>query len=146
MDPAGGAELTASGEIGQGFVGAGLALTSDGSSALIGAPGNNGSAGAAWAITRSDTRWTQVEQLAPTEVVGKAMFGSSAALPSAGTTTVLGGFEENSIRIRNTVARRPRPMATHTSGRTIEARAHMPRYGKTTLAICPRLQRASTSR
>jgi hypothetical protein len=48
------AKLTAAtGEIGEGDFGLGLALSSDDSTALIGGPGDNGNVGAAWPFTRN---------------------------------------------------------------------------------------------
>ena len=89
------AKLTPSGEIGEGFFGEGITLTANGGIALIGAPGNNGNLGAAWAFTRSGTTWTQIEELTPTDESGKGQFGDRAALSSEGTTALLGGFADN---------------------------------------------------
>jgi hypothetical protein len=89
------AKLTATGEIGEGQFGEGLALTSNGSTALIGAPGNNGNAGTAWVYTRSGSTWTQGQQVAPTDEQGKAQFGVSTALSSTGETALVGGFDDS---------------------------------------------------
>ena len=46
-------------ESGEGEFGASVALSSEGNTALMGAPGDNKDTGAAWAFTRSGTTWTQ---------------------------------------------------------------------------------------
>jgi hypothetical protein len=53
-----GAKLTGSGETGTGL-GLSVALSADGNTALIGAPGDNGWVGAAWVFTRSGSTWAQ---------------------------------------------------------------------------------------
>jgi len=47
------------GESGAGFLGGNVALSSDGSTALLGAAQDNGAAGAAWVFTRSGSTWSQ---------------------------------------------------------------------------------------
>ena len=49
-----GPKLTPTGEIGAGFFGYGAALSPDGTTALIGAPADNGGLGAAWAFVKLD--------------------------------------------------------------------------------------------
>src|SRR5207244_1686490 len=46
-------------EIGQARFGASVALSPDGNTALIGGPGDNKGAGAAWVFTRSSQTWTK---------------------------------------------------------------------------------------
>lgn len=72
------------------------ALSSDGNTALVGAPGDDYYAGAAWVFTRSRTTWTQ----AGSKLVGvggtpDASQGSSVALSGDGNTSLLGGPEDN---------------------------------------------------
>jgi hypothetical protein len=88
-------ELTATGESGAGNFGYSAALSSDGNTALIGAPANNGIVGAAWAFTRSGTSWTQQQELTATGESGAGDFGYSAALSSDGNTALLGGPADN---------------------------------------------------
>ena len=54
-----GEKLTGTGETGEGEFGTSVALSADGNTALIGAPADNGDAGAAWVFTRSGSTWTQ---------------------------------------------------------------------------------------
>ena len=51
-----GPKLTGAGEVGEGGFGTSVALSADGNTALIGAPGDNGTKGAAWVFTRSGGR------------------------------------------------------------------------------------------
>ena len=54
-----GPKLTGGGESGEGGFGTSVALSADGNTALIGAPGDNFRKGAAWVFTRSGSTWTQ---------------------------------------------------------------------------------------
>jgi hypothetical protein len=75
---------TAGQEIGEGRFGESVALDAElGNIALIGAPEDNGRAGAAWVFTRSGTAWTQQgAKLVAKELeeIGDAQFGASVAL------------------------------------------------------------------
>jgi hypothetical protein len=98
-----GPKLTGGGEIGEGQFGgfgyspstSAVALSSDGNTALIGAPADNGSVGAAWVFTRSGSTWTQQgEKLTGRGVIGGlgfVKFGISVALSSDGNTALIGG-------------------------------------------------------
>jgi hypothetical protein len=81
--------LTGSGEAGGGFFGGSVALSSDGTTALIGGPHDSHGAGAVWVFTRSGSVWTQQgEKLTPNEPTEG--FGASAALSADGTTALVG--------------------------------------------------------
>jgi len=76
-----------------------VALSADGNTALIGAPGDAENAGAAWVFTRSGTTWTGPQQklTGGAEEKGSAgHFGSSVALSAEGTEALVGarGDEE----------------------------------------------------
>src|SRR5439155_433935 len=72
--------------------GASVALSSAGSSALIGGPRDNIEVGAVWAFTRSGSTWTQQgSKLTVTAESSDAKLGSSVALSSAGSTALFGG-------------------------------------------------------
>ena len=88
-----GSKLTASGETGQGQFGYSVALSADGSTALIGGYMDNNVVGAAWVFTRSGTSWSQQgSKLTAGGETGQVYFGSSAALSSDGSTALIGGF------------------------------------------------------
>jgi phosphodiesterase/alkaline phosphatase D-like protein len=73
-------------------LGSGVALSSNGNTAFLGAPGQSENAGAAWVYTRSGSTWTK--QAGPVTVTGesgKAGAGRSVALSSDGNTALLGG-------------------------------------------------------
>ncbi len=90
-----GAKLTAKAgeETGSGAFGSSVALSKDGATALIGAPGDSGKAGAVWAFTRSEAGvWSQQgEKLMGGGEVGEGLFGSSVALSKNGDTALIGG-------------------------------------------------------
>jgi hypothetical protein len=87
-----GGKLTGSGKIGNGHFGHGVALSSDGNTALIGGDYDNKGIGAAWVFTRSGSTWTQQgEKLTARDEIGKGLFGSGVALSSDGDTALIGG-------------------------------------------------------
>jgi phosphodiesterase/alkaline phosphatase D-like protein len=92
-----GSKITATGEIGQGQFGYTLALSEDGTTALIGGGKDNSAVGAAWVFTRSGSTWTQQgEKLTGGEEVGAGHFGCcSVALSSDGNTALVGGYADN---------------------------------------------------
>ncbi|HTC73821.1 MAG TPA: IPT/TIG domain-containing protein [Solirubrobacteraceae bacterium] len=79
-------------ESGIGRFGAAVALSADGDTALVGAPGNRSHHGAAWVFTRSGSSWTQpgVEVTGGPEVQGAGGFGCSVALSADGGTALIG--------------------------------------------------------
>jgi hypothetical protein len=90
-----GSKLTPNDANGKSDFGNSVALSADGSTALIGGPFDNSEAGAAWVFTRSGSTWTQQAKLTGGEEVGGSLFGISAALSSDGNTALIGGFGDN---------------------------------------------------
>jgi hypothetical protein len=93
-------KLVGTGAVGGAHEGSSVALSADGSTALIGGPfdnnGPNGSTGAAWVFTRSGSTWSQQAKLVGTGAVGSdAKQGSSVALSGDGNTAVIGGPFDN---------------------------------------------------
>jgi hypothetical protein len=83
-----GAKIVPSEEVGGGRFGWAVALSSDGDTALFGAPNDNKSAGAAWVFVRAGSTWLQQgEKLAPG---GEADTGHGVALSADGDTALLG--------------------------------------------------------
>ena len=82
-------------ETGSGAFGSSVALSKEGDTALIGAPGDSGKAGAVWVFTRSEAGvWSQQgEKLTAKagEESEKGAFGSSVALSKDGATALIGG-------------------------------------------------------
>jgi phosphodiesterase/alkaline phosphatase D-like protein len=84
-------------EIGAGEFGSSVALSANGSTALIGGFRDNGDVGAAWVFTRSGTTWTQQGGKLTAksgEELGQGEFGVSVALSSEGNTALIGGSGE----------------------------------------------------
>jgi hypothetical protein len=104
-----GPKLTGRGETKETGFGVSVALSADGNTALIGAPGDNGGLfgkGAAWVFTRSGSSWTQQgEKLVGdctascanegTGEIENAWFGYNVALSADGDTALIGGFRDN---------------------------------------------------
>jgi hypothetical protein len=81
-------------ESGAGRFGRSVALSTDGNTALIGAP--NGGGGAAWVFTRSSSTWTQQAKLTGAGESGNGWFGQSVALSGNGDTALVGGYVDHS--------------------------------------------------
>ncbi|HEV3283838.1 MAG TPA: IPT/TIG domain-containing protein [Solirubrobacteraceae bacterium] len=76
----------------EGRFGHAVALSADGNTALIGAPGDGGGHGGAWVLTRSESTWTQQgPKLTGEEEAGVAHFGGAVALSSSGAAALVGG-------------------------------------------------------
>ena len=72
-----GEKLIGAGEAGEGLLGASVALSADGETALVGAPSDDGGVGAAWVFTRSGSTWSQQgEKLTGAGERGRAAFGT----------------------------------------------------------------------
>jgi len=96
-----GEKLTASPASGGAHFGWDVALSGDGNTALVGAPGDSAGVGAAWVFTRSGSTWTpQGEKLTGTGESGPGAFGQSVALSSDGTTALIGGPMDDPIAER----------------------------------------------
>jgi len=93
-----GGKLTGGEEVGSGgLFGASVALSLDGHTALIGAPGAAEARGAVWVFARSGEHWAQQggALTGGEEEIGSGEFGSSVALSSEGDTALIGGPGEN---------------------------------------------------
>jgi hypothetical protein len=91
-----GGKLTGSGQTGGGYFGYSVALSADGSTALIGGDQDNGGMGSAWVFTRSGSTWTQQGgKLTGTGEVGPGAFGTSVALSANGDTALIGGWSDD---------------------------------------------------
>ncbi len=87
-----GPKLVGAGESEAGLFGAGVALSADGRTALVGAPLDAGGAGAAWVFARSGDRWApQGGKLAGGGEFEAGQFGGSVALSAAGGAALVGG-------------------------------------------------------
>ena len=95
-----GPKLVGTGAVGDAGQGSSVALSSDGNTALVGGPDDNGSVGAVWVFTRSGTTWTQQgPKLVGTGAVGDAFQGSSVALSGDGNTALVGGPDDNCVAV-----------------------------------------------
>ncbi len=72
--------------------GSAVALSSDGNTALIGAPGKNDTQGEAYAFTRSGATWNEQQKLIASGGASGDYFGSSVALSSDGNTALIGAY------------------------------------------------------
>jgi hypothetical protein len=73
-----------------------VALSADGNTAIIGAPGDNAGGGAALIFVRSNGVWSQQgSELVGTGAVGGAAQGVGVALSADGNTALVGGYFDN---------------------------------------------------
>ena len=83
-------------ESGGGDFGLSLALSAEGTTAVVGAPADNANAGAIWMFTRSATTWSQQgTKLTASGEAGKGQLGWSVALSSDGNTALVGARADN---------------------------------------------------
>jgi hypothetical protein len=93
-----GSKLVGTAAVGQGGQGVSVALSADGSTAIVGGPYDNKNTGGAWVYTRSGTVWTQQGgKLVGTGAIGNAGQGVSVALSADGNTAIVGGPHDNSF-------------------------------------------------
>jgi hypothetical protein len=100
-----GKKLTGAGQFGEGEFGAGVALSENGNTAIIGAPvesipPNFGEVGSAYVFTRSGSTWTQQgAKFTGTQELGEnSFFGQSVALSASGDTALIGGqFDDTNV-------------------------------------------------
>jgi hypothetical protein len=90
-----GPKLVGTGAIGDGFQGNSVSLSGDGDTAIVGAPFDNGSAGAAWVYARSGGVWNQQAKLVGAGAIGPAEQGYSVSLSADGNTAIVGGLADN---------------------------------------------------
>ena len=91
-----GGEITGSGETGAGLFGSSVAISANGTTAIVGAPSDNSGTGAVWVFIRSGLTWTQQgEKITGGGEAGAARFGGSVALSANGNTALVGGAEDN---------------------------------------------------
>ena len=86
-------------EPGECGIGASVAISADGDTALVGAPRQLGERGSVWVFTRSGSTWTLRERLtAGDEERGDGRFGISVALSANGRTALVGAPRDNGQR------------------------------------------------
>jgi Divergent InlB B-repeat domain len=90
-----GSKLVGTSPTGQADQGASVALSADGSTAIVGGPNDNGTIGAAWVYTLSGGAWTQQAKLV-SGLSGATSQGWSVALSADGNTAIVGGPYANS--------------------------------------------------
>ena len=87
-----GPKLTESDDNDQSDFGWSVALSADGSTALVGGWDDNNSVGSVLVFTRSAGTWTQGPKLTANDEAGVGQFGWSVALSADGNTAVIGGI------------------------------------------------------
>jgi hypothetical protein len=87
-----GGKLVGTGAVGGAEQGASVRLSADGNTAIVGGPGDNSGAGAAWAYIRNGGVWSQQGgKLVGTGAAGNARQAVSVALSTDGNTAIVGG-------------------------------------------------------
>src|SRR5208283_1526962 len=87
-------KLVGTGAVGNAGQGVAVALSADGSTAIVGGPFDNLNTGAAWVYTCKGT--VRSTKLVGAGAVGNARQGVSVALSADGSTAIVGGVEDNS--------------------------------------------------
>jgi hypothetical protein len=89
-----GGKLT-SGEDDPAQFGRSVALSADGTTAIVGGNEYATAKGAAWVYTRSGSSWTPQAKLRPNDEAGAGRFGTSVALSADGNIALVGGGSDN---------------------------------------------------
>jgi hypothetical protein len=91
-----GGKLVGAGAVGVAEQGSSVALSRDGTTAIIGGPHDNNGVGAAWVFTRRGDAWVQQgSKLIGNDVDGLAGQGGSVALSRDGNTAIIGGHRDS---------------------------------------------------
>ena len=91
------AKLTASDAAGNDYFGVSVSLSSDGSTALVGARGKSSNAGAAYVFTKSGSTWTEQQKITASDAAAGDYFGHSVSLSSDGSTALVGAYGKSSL-------------------------------------------------
>jgi hypothetical protein len=89
-------KLCARDSVGQAEQGFAVALSADGTAALVGGPVDNYGIGAAWVYKLSNGTWAEQTKLIANDAIGAADQGSALALSADGNTAIVGGAGDNS--------------------------------------------------
>ena len=80
------------------YFGSGVDVSGDGSTIVVGAPGDNGATsgqGAAYTFEKVGGTWTQLQKLVQSDTLGSGYFGSRVRLSDDGTTLIVGAYGHN---------------------------------------------------
>lgn len=92
-------KLVGSGAVGNAGQGSAVALSGDGNTAIVGGFFDSAGTGTAWIWTRSAGAWTQQgPKLVGSGSIGNAQQGYAVALSFDGSTAIVGGFNDNSLK------------------------------------------------
>ena len=92
-----GSKLVGTGASGSASQGISVSIAADGNTAIVGGPGDNSLAGAAWIFIRNLGVWSQLgSKLVGTGAVGAAHQGSSVFVAADGFTAIVGGPQDSS--------------------------------------------------
>lgn len=90
------AKLIGTGALGNANQGYSVSISADGTTAMVGAPGDNTNKGAAWIFTKgSDDTWQGIKLLANGATGTTPKLGASVSLSADGNTAVAGGAGDN---------------------------------------------------
>ena len=118
-----GSKLVGTGAVGGADEGVSVAISADGTTAIVGGNNDNSGAGAAWVFTRSAGVWSQQGgKLVGNDAVGAAEQGISVAISADGSTVIVGGEEDSDKIGAAWVFSAPAyiawvPVASHTAGK-----------------------------
>jgi hypothetical protein len=93
-----GSKITGAGEISEGRFGSSVALSGDGSTALVGARGDDEGVGAAWLYSETGSGWAQQGPMLKGHEEASEGFGYSVALSSGGTRALVGADDGENAR------------------------------------------------
>jgi hypothetical protein len=92
-----GGKLVGTGNTGAAQQGSSVAISADGSTAIVGAPQDNGGIGAAWVYSKSSSGWVQQgpKLVGTGYIFATANQGTSVALSADGNTAAVGAYQDS---------------------------------------------------
>jgi hypothetical protein len=76
------------------WFGQSVSLTSDGNTALVGAPRDDNYTGSAYIFTRSGSSWTQQQKITASDAATYDYFGYNVSISGDGTTAIMGAYND----------------------------------------------------
>ena len=89
-------KLLASDGVGGDNFGVSVSISSDGSTAIVGAHNKSSITGAAYVFTRTESTWTQQAKLVAGDAYTSDRFGVSVSISSDGSTALIGAYSKSS--------------------------------------------------
>ncbi|MBY0245629.1 MAG: putative Ig domain-containing protein, partial [Sphingobacteriaceae bacterium] len=93
-----GNKLVGNNAVGNATQGRAVALSADGTTAIVGGTADDSNKGAAWIYVRTGSTWTQQDKLVGSDATVNAQQGFSVSISADGNTAIVGGFGDDGTK------------------------------------------------